>query len=421
MRRTLVSTLVASVALLSALAPTVARADNSQGPVVRFATSLGNIDVQLLSQYAPNTVANFISYVNAGAYNTTFFHRSVTPSQTSPFGIIQGGSFDVVSGQRQQMSTNPPIALEYNLPNARGTLAMARTNDPNSATLGWFFNVTDNSSVFGPSNGGGYAVFGRILTQAGLSVMDTIAGQHVINDSVDNGSNGNYGQLPVINYSGPDQPTSTGTITPSNLIISSVTVLESPTVTIIEPTDGELFTQGQSATPRFSCNEDANGAGIASCTSSQLLLSTPGRYQFTVTGTDNVGNTTTKSVSYTVNPAPPGPTKTPPEPRAVAPTLSGSLTASKSGKLLLRLHCPTAARCTGSITLTMAAAHHRTARIASGRYAIAGRRSAKLTLRLDSATTKLLRAHKHLALTLTIAPAHGRKHIGRVTLRLSAH
>jgi peptidyl-prolyl cis-trans isomerase A (cyclophilin A) len=420
--------LVTLVALLSALAPAAARADNSQGPIVRFATSLGNIDVQLLPQYAPNTVTNFLSYVNGASANTsyasTFFHRSDTG-----VGIIQGGGFYVdVSGARQTISTagHSSLAREYNLPNTRGTIAMALSAapnsppDPNSATDQWYFNVTDNTTSLGQSNGGGYAVFGRILSPAGYQVMDAIAAEPVVNDTVDGSQ---YAQLPVRGYS-------SGAISSSNLIMSPVTVVNdttAPTITITQPTNGELFTQGQTLTPQYTCN-DGSGTGVASCTSSPVDLSTPGQKTFTVSTTDYAGNATSQSVTYTVNPAPPAPKPivTPPASKRhaatpIAPVLSGSLTAAKSGKLPLTLRCTTAARCTGAITLTMAAAHHRTVRVVSGRYAIAARRSAKLTLRLGSATMKLLRAHKHLALTLTLAPARGRKHTQRVTLRLGAH
>jgi cyclophilin family peptidyl-prolyl cis-trans isomerase len=434
MRRTLLR-LFAFAALLSAVAPGVAQADNSQGPIVRFATSLGNIDVQLLPQYAPNTVLNFLRYQNSGAYATTFFHRSVQPAPGIPYGIIQGGSYDVVNGQRQPIATPTSVNLEYNLPNARGTLAMARMTDPNSASSGWFFNDTDNSSTFGPSNGGGYAVFGQILSPGGDQVMDAIAAKAVIDDSADNGTTGAYGQLPVINYSGAN-PAAANTITPSNLIMSPVTVVNdatAPTITITQPTNGELFTQGYAVTPKYTCTDGPNsdgsaGTGVATCTSSTFDTSTPGQKTFTVSTTDYAGNATSQSVTYTVNPAPPAPkpigTPPAPKPRAatpVAPALSGSLTAAKSGKLPLTLRCTTATRCTGTIALTMAAAHRRTVRVVSGRYAIAARRRTKLTLRLGSATMKLLRAHKHVALTLTLTPAGGRKHTQRVTLRLGAH
>lgn len=138
------------------------------GPTVRFATSLGNIDVVLLGDDAPNTVANFLRYVDEGAYTGSFIHRSQANF------VIQGGGYRYASDQIQPIATHEPVANEFRASNVRGTLAMAKVpGQPNSATSQWFFNKVDNSSSLDTENGG-HTVFGRIVDDPSLAVMDRI-------------------------------------------------------------------------------------------------------------------------------------------------------------------------------------------------------------------------------------------------------
>jgi peptidyl-prolyl cis-trans isomerase A (cyclophilin A) len=134
---------------------------------VRLATSLGDIVVELDAEKAPKTVDNFLQYVKAGHYDGTIFHRVIENF------MIQGG------GMKPDMSEKPtraPIPLESRggLSNLRGTLAMARTMDPNSATAQFFINVKDNAFLDQPNarDGNGYAVFGKVV--AGMDVVDKI-------------------------------------------------------------------------------------------------------------------------------------------------------------------------------------------------------------------------------------------------------
>lgn len=136
--------------------------------VVQIETSLGNIKAELYPEKAPKTVENFLAYVKAGFYDGTIFHRVI------PGFVIQGGGF---TKDMKQKKTNPAIALESQngLKNARGTLAMARTNDPNSATSQFFVNLKDNAMLDYPKpDGNGYAVFGKVTS--GLEIVDKIAG-----------------------------------------------------------------------------------------------------------------------------------------------------------------------------------------------------------------------------------------------------
>ncbi|MEO7649508.1 MAG: peptidylprolyl isomerase, partial [Bryobacteraceae bacterium] len=146
--------LACTLGLLLSL-PSDLRCQNVTGPTVRFNTTLGNIDVTLLTAAAPRTVANFLTYVNRGAFNNSIFHRS------PPGFVIQGGGYQW-QNNLVEIPSDPPIRNEYSTSNTRGTLAMAKLGGmPNSATNQWFFNLGDNSRNLNNTNGG-YTVFGRI-------------------------------------------------------------------------------------------------------------------------------------------------------------------------------------------------------------------------------------------------------------------
>ena len=144
-------------------------------PIARFQSVLGDFDVLLDPAAAPVSVANFTAYADRDDYDNTFIHRSTT--YTDNIQIVQGGGFGLISNAIAPVPTDPPIPLEAGLPNSRGTLAMARTTDPNSATSQWFFNLTNNSGL-----DFGYAVFGRVLGP-GISVVDAIGGVDVYDAS----------------------------------------------------------------------------------------------------------------------------------------------------------------------------------------------------------------------------------------------
>lgn len=134
---------------------------------VRLSTSVGEIVLELDREKAPRTVDNFIGYVKSGHYAGTIFHRVI------PNFMVQGGGMDKAMSEKK---TGAPIPLESRngLKNERGTVAMARTNDPNSATAQFFINVQDNAFLDQPNSrdGNGYAVFGRVVE--GMDVVDKI-------------------------------------------------------------------------------------------------------------------------------------------------------------------------------------------------------------------------------------------------------
>jgi len=132
---------------------------------VKLATSMGDIVIELDAAKAPKTVDNFVQYVKAGQYNGTIFHRVIGSF------MIQGGGF---TPDMAEKSTRGPIALEAQtgLKNDRGTVSMARTNDPDSATAQFFINVVDNAMLNANGPGNGYAVFGKVVQ--GMDVVDKI-------------------------------------------------------------------------------------------------------------------------------------------------------------------------------------------------------------------------------------------------------
>jgi cyclophilin family peptidyl-prolyl cis-trans isomerase len=135
------------------------------GPVVVLETSLGRIRIGLNPEKAPKTVDNFVQYVKAGHYDGTVFHRVI------PGFMIQGGGMDA---NLQEKATRAPVRNEgkNGLRNTRGTISMARTNDPDSATAQFFINVADNAALDFGIRGAGYAVFGEVLE--GMDVVDRI-------------------------------------------------------------------------------------------------------------------------------------------------------------------------------------------------------------------------------------------------------
>lgn len=175
-RRTLAS-LLAAASLLATL-PLQAQTT----PRVKLETSQGAIVLELNQAKAPKTVANFIDYVKGGHYDGTVFHRVI-----SDF-MIQGGGF---TAEMQQKPTKAPIPLEASngLKNDRGTIAMARTANPNSATSQFFINVVDNAMLNAPQpDGHGYTVFGKVVS--GMDVVDKIR-------AVPTGSRGMHRDVPA--------------------------------------------------------------------------------------------------------------------------------------------------------------------------------------------------------------------------------
>lgn len=149
---------------------------------VKIETTMGDIFIEVNEQAAPATTSNFLRYVREGFYDGTIFHRVI------PNFMIQGGGF---GADMKEKATHEPIVNEAGneLKNERGTIAMARTNDPNSATAQFFINVVNNNYLnYVKSRNPGYAVFGKVVE--GIDVVDAIAG-------VKTDSKGPFDDVPV--------------------------------------------------------------------------------------------------------------------------------------------------------------------------------------------------------------------------------
>ncbi len=137
------------------------------GTIVQFRSAMGDLKVELYDDEKPITVTNFLRYATSGAYAGGFFHRAVHDF------VIQGGAFGIANqgtanARFVTFPTLPPIANEFAvgplLPNVKGTIAMAKTSDPNSATSQYFFNLKDNAALDSPANSGGFTVFGHVVS-----------------------------------------------------------------------------------------------------------------------------------------------------------------------------------------------------------------------------------------------------------------
>ena len=165
LKRAVVTILLTFITAVSL--PSVAAPNDSNNPIyVRLNTTAGSFVLRLRPDQAPITVRNFLHYVKTGFYNGTIFHRVI------PGFMIQGGGF--TQGMKKK-STDSPIKNESNndLQNNRGTIAMARTSDPDSATSQFFINLVDNHYLDGQNGRPGYAVFGKVIR--GMGVVDSIA------------------------------------------------------------------------------------------------------------------------------------------------------------------------------------------------------------------------------------------------------
>lgn len=170
-------------AALAAMLMTGSQAEAQQaGTKVAIDTNKGRIVVELDAAKAPLSVSNFLAYVDAGFYTGTIFHRVI------PGFMIQGGGFNA---DLEKLPVEAPIPNEAKngLKNLRGTIAMARTNQPHSATAQFYINTVDNEALDYPGGDGwGYAVFGRVLE--GMDVVDAIEG-------VPTGTANRMGNVPI--------------------------------------------------------------------------------------------------------------------------------------------------------------------------------------------------------------------------------
>jgi peptidyl-prolyl cis-trans isomerase A (cyclophilin A) len=201
---------------VSAISPKIANAT-----VVEFQTNMGTFEVNLYDNATPTTVTNFLDYVNSLAYTNSIFHRA------PPGFVVQGGGFVFNAAVPPvAIPANAAIQNEPEFSNVRGTIAMAKTSQPNSATNQWFFNLTNSSANLDIQNEG-FTVFGEVIG-TGMDVVDAIAALPVY-DFTTRFSSGAFQQLPLQNYTATDFGNNV-TVDVNHLIIISAIVISDATV-----------------------------------------------------------------------------------------------------------------------------------------------------------------------------------------------
>ena len=298
-----------------------------------FNTSLGTIPVRLTPSTTPKTVANFVNYVNKGAYNDSIVHRSV------PGFVWQAGGYQsTATPSIVETKTDAPVQNEFGASNTRGTIAMAKLGgDPDSATSQFFFNLSDQNASNLDAQNGGFTVFGRVVGDSGLAVMDAIASTPVPTPGP---LASPLNSAPLLNYKAGAK------VEPSNLVlIRNVTM----------------------ADEAFSAASDAPGVATASIQGDRLVV-TPiaaGSATITVVGFGADGSTVTDSFVVNVAPgsAPATPTPATPVPTTpTTPALPGNsrLTPTLQGRSVLpdsaiaggrvRIQLPVSLAASGSVS-----------------------------------------------------------------------
>lgn len=205
-------TAACAAALVTALPCSLANAT-----IVEFQTVSGSFEVNLYDNATPQTVANFLDYVNNGSYTSSVFHRSVAGF------VVQGGGFTFeLALPLDAVPQNAPVPNEPVFSNVRGTIAMAKlAGNPDSATSQWFFNLADNSANLDGQNGG-FTVFGEVVGN-GMDVVDAIAGLPTFDFG------GGFGELPLRSYTATDfangvSPDATHLVIIDAIVVSDSTV-----------------------------------------------------------------------------------------------------------------------------------------------------------------------------------------------------
>jgi peptidyl-prolyl cis-trans isomerase A (cyclophilin A) len=221
----------------------------AQASVVEIRTNIGNFQVNLFDELTPQTVDNFLSYVNAGAYANNTVHRSVNDF------VIQMGGFEYANDfPPEAIATGIAVVNEAVLSNVRGTLSMAKLSGrPDSATSQFFVNLSDNSAGQSrlDTENGGYSVFGQVIGN-GMDIVDRIAGLPTYSFST------LFSDLPLQNYTNADQSSN---VTPSDnnlVIITDIVVIDSAVSTnpSLNPSRNTLISSA-SQTP----SSDNSGGG----------------------------------------------------------------------------------------------------------------------------------------------------------------
>lgn len=280
---------------------------------VTFNTSQGSFNVELFDTDAPQTVTNFLDYIEAGDYNNDLFQRLSNLDQTSPetppptpYQVLQAGGFTVESDMSDNvtgfnaLTTFQPIANEFNSSlhnNVLGTLAMARGSAANSGTSQFFFNLTDNSQALNNSNGNGYTVFGQVTDSQGLTALQNLTNNYTPTDVTTATGNSSLFALPLTNGFTPASNFPTGATTSDLAVINSITVTQ--------PSKGHLtYAIVGNSNPSVVTATLGSNTSTSTFSANQLQLvagSTAGSSVITLQITDNRGETVTQSFTVTTS------------------------------------------------------------------------------------------------------------------------
>lgn len=254
MNTRILTPLLSMLALVACVLP-----HKSEATVVEFQTVLGNFEVNLYDNATPTTVANFLDYVNNGAYTSSIVHRSV------PGFIVQGGGFRLdLAWPASAIPANGAITNEPEFSNLRGTIAMAKTSQPDSATNQWFFNLADNSANLDIQNEG-FTAFGEIVGN-GMDVVDAIAALQRSNFGSP------FNELPLRSNNGGD-PDATNLVIVTAVIVTDTTV-DSAGAAGLNPTPNTLINQPPPTPPTIGDGGGGGGGGAMSVLALFLLLFT---------------------------------------------------------------------------------------------------------------------------------------------------
>ena len=233
------------------VAMAVLSAPAANATIVQFQTVLGPFEVNLYDQTTPATVANFMAYVNAGAYNNTVFHRAVTGF------VAQGGGFTYQgSPNLGSVVQNAAVVNEPKYSNVRGTIAMAKLGgNANSATNQWFINLGNNSANLDVQNGG-FTVFGQVIGN-GMDVLDAINALQKFNFQ------GAFDSIPLRDYT-TQNATDGVVVTDRHLVIvTSIVVIDGAanTAANLTPVANTLLNQTTTTPPATASTGDSGGGG----------------------------------------------------------------------------------------------------------------------------------------------------------------
>jgi|TARA_A200000159_G_scaffold163749_1_gene190990 peptidyl-prolyl cis-trans isomerase A (cyclophilin A) len=225
-------------------------ASTVQATVVEVRTALGNVQINLFDEETPETVENFLDYVNSGAYANTVIHRLEPGFVAQSGGFVYNGMFPLDS-----VPTGTPVINEPTLSNVRGTIAMAKlASSPDSATSQWFINLSDNSANLDVQNGG-FTVFGQVLGN-GMEVLDAIEDLPRFN------LGGAADSIPLQDYTNADANNDVEVTGDNLVIITDVVVTDSATVTNpdIVPVENTLIDAATPDVPGSGNNSSGGGS-----------------------------------------------------------------------------------------------------------------------------------------------------------------